>query len=438
MSAPVVSSGSATSARFGALLTATVIALLIGGALWRLAPESAGLLAPAAFTREARAHLLPALHQSPGEIWQHADALAHAWGTAVVALTGQWDARLLSITALFFHAGALATLLLALRRELSFGRLTLLALAGLVFSALALTSDTGTGAHALAGAWLWLTLLQLWLTQPGKSPTSAALGCLAGGLNIVASSLGFAAALAQLARDFQGRAPRSRIVASGLLVLVGAAVGLWRIPGEAATISALAFPFSTPWLTLLVWAPASLALWRWSRGEASSLHFVAPLVLAFVAATLVLLATGGEVARSWMLGGLLINVAALAVLPWPPAGAARTRLFVLAAVWLIAVGNALVQPLTRPEPGRYEPVAESADDLARPAADALAASSHLRGILPAPWRAPLSVTKASGNEAFGSAAPAELAAPDRLPWLSSWSPANGAAAEGEFRSTVLE
>lgn len=425
-----------SSRRFTALLTATTVALIAGGSLWQLAPENAGLLAPATFVREAQAHVLPALGQSAGEILHHSAALAHGWAASAVALTGQWDARVLSLAALVLAGGGLATWLLALGRFLAPTRLTLAALAGLALTLLAARNDHGTGAQALAYAWFWLTLIQLSLTASGKSARSATFGWLVGALNLLASSLGFAAALAQLVRDLRERAHASRIVASAGLVVAGAIVTLTRPHGTSDALPALSFPFTSGLLAVFVWAPSGILLWRWRRRASEAVNLLAPLALSFVGGTLVALAAGVELAQTWWSLGLLINVAAIAVL-LPPGAGRRWPAFCGAVVWFVAVTNALIQPLTRPEPGRYEPAAASVDDLARPAAEALAAGPELRAVLPPPWRAPLSLREARTDDAFGSAKPTGLDAPERLPVFTSWNETAGAAAEGEFRSELL-
>lgn len=438
MSAPAFPPARDTERRLAALIAIAAASLLIAGWLAPLTPDSAASLAPAAFLAEAQTHLLPALEPSSASTTAtHPFALAHYWSAGIVALTGQWDARLLAIGSLVFAVGGVTTLLLALGRLLSPQRLALLALAALSLALLAARESPGTGAHALVQAWFWLTLLQLVLTAREKSAGSCALGWIAGALNIAASSLGTASALATLARDLRAGAPRGRIVASAVLAAFGLGWLVIRLTGSSnlATGSDVSLPSSVP--AVLVWAPALLALWRWRRTPEPGLHFTAPLVLAFGGATLVFTLAGAEPPRAWALLVVLANVAALASLRWSADAGQRTRDFCLAAAWLLVVANVLAQPHTRPEPGRYEPVAESADEHARPAAEAFAAQPEIRAVLPSPLREPLALHEENGGSSFGTATPPELPSPDGLPVVSSWNATDGASTHGEFRSALL-
>lgn len=443
MSAPAIPPESGTERRLAALIATAVILLLVGVRLAALAPDSAATLAPAAFVHEAKSCLRPALESPAPAPLLDPFALAHRWGAAAVAITGQWDARLLSLGALVLAAGGIATLLLTLRRLVSPRRLALLALAGLGLELLA-GRDTGTGFHALAHAWFWLTLLQLGLTANDRSSALGATGWIAGAVNLAASSLGAASAIAVLARDLRAGAPRRRIAASAALAVLGAVTLFVRPSAPAGAADALgalgatfAFPFDSAFFAALVWAPAAVVLWRWGRAPEPATNFAAPLVLAFGGAALVLAFAGVEPARAGLLLGVLANAVALAALPWTT-GAARTRNFCLVAAWLIAVAHALAQPLVLPTPGRYEPVAESADDRARPAAAALAARAEVSALLPPPLRPPLALRAEPGRGGgFGEATPPDLAHPDGLPFSSSWHATSGAAAQGEFRGALL-
>lgn len=439
MSAPVPPT--TAPRRVSALVATSAVLLLVSGALSLLTDDADAALAPAALVREAHEHLLPALAAPAGASWLQHLALARGWGVFGIAFTGFWDARVLALVALVLAGGGLATLLCHLGRLASPRRLAFVALAGLGLELIAARVASGTGAHALAHAWLWLTLLQLSLTDPDRSPRARLVGWLAGALNLAASSLGFAAALAVLARDLKTRAPRPQLVASSVLAALGAATVFSRSGGgetPAAQVLAATFtyPFGSPWFALFVWAPTAIALWHWlRRGEAgASLNLAAPLALAFLGATLGFAVIGSEPPVAWLALGLLVNVVALAALPWTP-GAARARQLGLAAVWVIGVANALAQPLASPPQGKYEPVAETDDDRARPAAAALRAQPQIRAVLPPPLRPTLKLAAVSG--AFATATPAGLPSPDGLPFLTSWSATSGAAAQGEYRSGLL-
>lgn len=437
MSAPVSPSAAGTERGLSALIVGAAALLLIAGTLARLTPDGAAVFAPATFVAEANAHLLGALDESSPPSLHHPFALAHAWSAAVVSLTGQWDARLLALGTLVFAVGGLVTLLSTLARLVSPRGLALLALAALVLGLLASREAAGSGPHALVQGWLWLTLLQLTLTSPEKSPLLCRLGWMAGALNIAASALGTASALAALARDLRVGAPRRRILASAALVALGLGV-LWsRWSVGAGLVRELDGASASAVRALIVWAPAALTLWRWRRDREPVLDFAAPLVLAFAGAALVLSITGATPPRAWPLLVFLANVVALASLRWSTDAGRRTRDFCLAAAWLIVVVNALAQPHTRAAPGRYEPAAESADARARPAAEALALRPEIRPILPSPLRPPLALAEEKGGSSFGTAPPTELAPPDGLPVMSSWDATLGPGTHGEFRSALL-
>lgn len=440
MSAPVVSTLAPWRVR--ALVVTVTFCLLAGGALSLLTDDAVAALAPAALVREANQHLLPALTAPAGAAWQHPLALARCWGVFGISLSGFWDARVLAILALALAGGGLATLLVQLGRVASPRRLAFVTLAGLGLELITARGAAGTGGHALAHAWFWLTLLQLSLTASERGPRARAVGWLAAALNLAASSLGFAAALAVLTRDLKSRAPRPQLVASGVLAALGAIVVFLRngggdAPAVHVLVAALKYPFGSPWFALFVWAPAAVALWRWLRADRAtdSLNLAAPLALAFLGATLGFALLGTETPPAWLALGLLVNAVALAALPWTP-GLGRARHLALATLWVIGVADALTQPLVSPPQGKYEPVAETENDRARPAAAALAAQPQIRAVLPPPLRPTLAVTAAPGAS-FGAATPAGLPAPDGLPYLSSWNATNGAGSQGEFRSALL-
>ncbi len=435
MSAPASPPASGTGRGLAALFAIAVAALLIAGWLAPLTPDQASTFAPAEFVSEAKAHLLGALEDSAPPSLYHPFALAHGWSAAVVSLTGQWDARLLTLGTLGLTVGGLVTLLLTVARLVSPRRLALLALATLVIGLLASRAAAGSGAHALVSAWLWLTVLQLTLTAPEKSRPMCALGWIAGGLNIAASALGTASVLAVFARDLRRGASRDRVVGNGALAALGLGVLWLRWSAGAGLAGELdGAHLSVTWAAI-VWAPSALAIWRWCRASEPVQHFTAPLALALAGATLVLAFTGATPPRVWPLLVVLVNVVSLAGLRWSEAH--RTRDFCLAVAWLIIVANALAQPHARPAPGRYEPRAESADERARPEAEALAARTEIRAVLPAPTRPPLAVRAEVGPGGFADATPPELRLPDGLPVVSSWSATDGASTHGEFRSALL-
>jgi len=425
-----------------ALVAATAVLLLVGGALSLLTDDAAAALAPAALVREAHEHLLPALAAPTGAAWLQHLALARGWGVLGIAFTGFWDARVLALLALILAGGGLATLLCRLGRLASPRRLALVAISGLGLELIAARVASGTGAHALAHAWFWLTLLQLSLTSADRGPRARLAGWLAGALNLAASSLGAAAAVAIFVRDLKTRAPRPQLVASGALVALGAATVLLRSgSGETSAAqvltSALTYPFGARLFALFVWAPAAVALWQWFRNAETpaALNLAAPLALAFLGATLGFALLGTEPPQAWLALGVLVNVIALAALSWTPSDG-RARQLGLAAVWIIGVANALAQPLASPPQGRYEPVAETADDRALPAATALREQPQIRAVLPPPLRPALPLANMPG-QSFGAPTPAGLSSPDGLPYLCSWGATNGAAAQGEYRSGLL-
>lgn len=439
MPAPVLSPTASSRTRIF-VITATVL-LLIGGALSLLTDDTAAALAPAALVHEAHEHLLPALATPSANAVSHHLALARSWAPLAIAVTGFWDARVLSLVALLLTSAGLATLLLQSAKSLSPLRLSILTLAGLSLQVIAARTASGTGDFALTQIWFGLTLLQLSLTGHDRSPRLRLIGYLAGALNLAASSLGLATALAVVARDLRNRTPRAQLISSGTLTVLGVLLTLVRQGGGDSAaghilVSVLVYPFASPLFALVVWAPSVMALWHWLRheGQSNSLQLVAPLALSFLGATLGFALLGIEPPTAWMAVGLLINVAAILGLPWGQSPT-RTRDLCLAAIWFIGVANALVQPLVSPPQGKYEPVAETADDRARAAATSLSAEPQIRAVLPPPIRPTLELAPMSGSS-FAGATPTNLRSPDGLPFLSSWTEANGATAQGEYRSGI--
>lgn len=431
------------SRRTAALMVIAVALGFLGHGLAGLTPDSALLAPPAAFVAEAQQHFLPTASTASTDLVREALALTHGWAHTAAALTGQWDARVLGALDLLLAAGGLALFIAQARRRVSPFAFSLLATSGLLLALLVPLGTRPLGGTALADLWWLLTLAQFSLAAPSAGPTRRALGLLCGLLNLAASTLGAATALALLVRDWRERATRPALAASAALAALGLASLLWRHgsgDGDFASLlgAALAYPFSAAPLALAAWAPALFVTGRWLAGRSASepaAEWVGTLTLAWFGATVAAAAGGYPPAPAWLSLGVLLNLTALAALP-----AGDRRLSYGAAAWFVAATLALAQPFLLGTPGRTEPLAPAADAVAQPQFAALLKRPEIQRVLPTALRAPLPVQAEAGGGIFSAEIPPTLLPPDEQPRWSSWRGTTGEFHSGWLRTeaTLLQ
>lgn len=427
----------------GALALAGLAALLIGGGLAPLAQPSADVLPPAEFIREAGERVLPALAPEANLPWLQPDALAHAWHGIGLALTGQWDARVLGILQLGLAAAALVVGLAALARHLSPRAWLALGLGAVALLHFRLPA-AGTGSAALGFAWWICAFLHLNLVSPEQGRARKTIGWIAAALGLAASSLGLAPILATLLHTWRTPAARSdrfiATLAAALGVALVAARGASATEGTTSWQS-LAWPLDWGWAWPVLWAPVIFVTGRWLlRADPTDAReaWFGRCGLAALLALPGFASWGIEPPAEWSRVALWLNLACLAALPGRATFAARH--LIAAAIWLIIVINGLVQLDAGGIYGRFEPrevemATAAAEERAQAAA--LAADARLQAVLPLSERAALPVAPESSLRGFSSTRPAELAAPDALASWSSWDATRGANARGEFASGWL-
>jgi len=427
----------------GALLLAGLAALLIGGGLAPLAQPSADVLPATEFIAEANTHVLPALATGTTSAWLQPDALAHAWHRLSVALTGQWDARVLGVLHLGLAAATLIAALAPLARQVSPRAWLALGFSGVALLHFRLPA-AGTGAGALSFVWWIGAVVHLTWASPEQSRTRQVFGWVAAALGLAASSLGLAPILATCWHAWRTPATPTHRWTATFAAALGAALVALR--GAAATEvpttgPSLAWPLAWDWTWPVLWAPLIFVTGRWLlRPDSVATHGVW-LGRAGLASLLALAGfawTGVAIPAEWSRVALWLNLACLTALPGraPLAG----RHMIAAVSWLIVVVNGLVQLEAGGSYGRVEPreveLAVRAD-AERARAATLRADPRLQAVLPLSHRAALAVVPESSSHGFSSVRPTELAAPDALPNWSSWDATGGAAARGEFTSGWL-
>lgn len=406
-------------------------------------------------------------------------AAAHAWRLGWLSLNGQWDERVLATGALALEALGLAMLLFFLARSVRrWWQRLILAGGALAFMALSPLAPRPVGATTWSGGLVVLSLLHLGLmTSASRRRWVWWLGLVCGGLNVLAATAGIASGVALVAwgalnavrEGGAGRERRRLLGANGGLVAGGFLLATVRNANASgpgffhALMSAWSWPFGHPLLAAVVWAPAIVSLGRWmkKREEFSAL---ALLVVWLLMQAVVLAVPGANVAAAGaeiLMAAVIVNAACFAALPregrrWP------TRNVMLAALWCIVVGDALLNPAAGRVPGLAGPAAEApvtvalrrmasggdAEALRKTGAVSESEAQELqrefgdpavRGLLPGSIRPPLAVKQenVAASVAFRNDGAPDLPGRDDLPAVGTWS-ASGATATGEFVSAPMQ
>jgi len=461
------------------LLVAAWVLSFLGIELRDLAVHGSDIPQPTEWATEVAALYRPWVHRAPGwpgaiaPVAAAADPGARTWKLLCLRWNGQWDPRLLALTALVPGTLAGGLFFAAVLGELSVLAGLLLAAASvgaLIFPAvLAQTLDP---AQTWGGLLLFFSVAHLAGTARCR-PTSTGWWAaqLAGLGNVLLSTAGLASPLAILAgvalqRRIGAAKPARGLTAWNIsLVALGLARAL--ATGSLARGSAPAtapflgaWPLAFPGGALVVAAPA-LALIGATYRQATSAFSVIRLLTLWILLQTALLAAGGMLppgGAGAVLGfGLLVQLAALAAIP--ASGGGRLGKILLGAAWLILIGNGLFQH-SQGRPGIDEEIAAvrargaavrqfladgRPEDLAPAiagggisAADAadLLTDARVQALLPAALRPALDLAP-DGPGAFAAAAAPEIGGkPALLATWGNWRP-TGPFPAGAFTSREL-
>ncbi|HVS53463.1 MAG TPA: hypothetical protein VHD62_14000 [Opitutaceae bacterium] len=348
---------------------------------------------------------------------------AHLWQRGWLALNGgQADARVLALATLVLQIAALVALFALLAREV---RLRWLVPLGLVALLLPFTSAFATlrpdpHAASVAGLVLLSSLhLALMARRDARSPAWW-LGLALGGLNLLAATAGLASAAALVLWCALARRGGATLRANALLLAGGLALALVRAPevhGEASPAqlfsALLAWPYATRAWALAIWAPAILALTTARRRHPCERTLLACWAAAQALALAAFIGRFAVEPSLVLASGILANLACFTLLPAADR-TDRTRNAVLLGVWLIVVGNGLLDP------------APSFRDSPSPAATPDSVGTPLA----------LVAENAAPASAFRGDATPDLPGRDGLPAIGTPAAAGGAAT-GEFVSAPL-
>lgn len=435
-----------------------MVLVAAGLGLGWLSREYADLPAVSELVDDVRLYL-PAMHADPVRfIWQDHVAGADGWKLANLRLNGQWDARVLGISALAFQLCALAGLGVLLGRHLGtrwiFGLMSA-ALIVVAVSPLAPRPDGGSiWASVLLALSTWHLALNAGLSVRGWRLW---LGLLIGVVGVIAATAGMAASAAlviwAIVATLRGERV-SRVMLAGNAALVAAGVFLAVIRSGAAVggpsffeswPAFFAWPFRGPAWSLVLWSPAVICLLRWNKAQhpAATVMRLVAIWAILQTAIVASLGIGPASAHSQvLLVGLVVNAACLGVVF--PADRSATRVAIALALWMIAVGDGLLNPAGR-EYGRAalgwdefsvaalrqsvadgdtsrlreltNATAEERDHLA-----ALLQNPAFRGILPPSVRAPHPIVAEPEylERGFRRGAAPALPGLDDLPVLGTW------------------
>jgi hypothetical protein len=456
------------------LLAGAVAVLVAGWGFHQVARANSDLPPVAGFVTDAVTLYLPAVEGGPAAGWlAHPAPVNRAWKLFWLQAGGQWDARVLALAGAVLQALAFGALMLQFTR--STGRSTAFAL-GVALVALTTLAPLAPGADSAAPSIaLLLSLLQLQFATSERGWRRGA-GFAAGLLNVLASNLGAAAAIALLVAALLRRRTTPvathwrELVDAGVLVVLGLTLIVLRRPEDVpGWASFAAWPRVSPVLAAAIWMPAILFVGsRRGLGTHDALLPLALWSMATIAVAPFATETPADVTEL-LIAGVAVNIAcALALVKTGAAGAPRDAAAtdlplsraILAGLWLILVADALLHPPAgRAAPSRA-PAVDSAVTAAlrdavlgselRASADEMGiseaqrtkltqslANPQLQQILPASIRPPLTVKPAAGTQGFrGNGAP-DLPARDGLPSFGTWQP-EGARDVGEFVSEPLQ
>jgi hypothetical protein len=412
---------------------AALVLILAGAALRQLALFNHDEPPLAALARDAQ-QAGGALLRDEAGAWQvlsrHHDAGERLWKSGWLALNGQLDHRLSSVTTIALQCGALAMLLLALGHSLRTRWLVLIGLG--VMAALFAPTLTGVwppaGSAGMSGA-LLLSLLHV-IVMLRARPNSAGwwLGILVGLANVGWATSGLASAAAvTLWGARAGRRPL--VVANASLLAAGLALAFIRARASTAEALSTIWPFTHFAPAIILWVPAVACLWRWMRSAHPTNPQRATMTLlafwaALQASALALTAVDGSAVGEYLLAVLAINAACIVVF-WPETATRTASKWVLSGIWAIVVADALIHAR-----------AALTDDHA--GATAMLNRPELRSVLPTSLRAPIQLGSATtvDSGAFKPGHAPDLSGRGGLPHVGTWA-LEGGARTGEFVSGPL-
>lgn len=464
------------------VMTIAALGLGVAAAGMRLVAQGDSDLPPLAeFARDARNLYLPWLQGEwhlGSSIWRDHDAGRRAWDLAWLHWNGQVNAQVLSLAGLATALLALVALFRTFARQLRAGPLACLAAAVAAICAMPAFGELQLiSAPGWSGCLVALSLFHLALMRPGDSWRWRHLaGVACGAATIAGATEGLAAPVAVIIGHsiavFVDRVNWRTIVrplaANVALIVIGSILVVTRADtaGDVPLFEILrrmAWPFSHPAWTLVLWAPTVFCLARSRRGEThdTALRSLALVGLWALLQTLACSLLDAPTSSLVSATGVIVNAACLVgVVSGNRSGGRRSTVAV--ALWCIAVGNALLHPhsfrdavaLTRPTEKPVTSALQQAirkndtsalrDELGWGEArireiQHLFADARIRAILPPSIRPPLTLAPANedGPPAFQDEAAPSIPGNAGVPAIGTWSP-DARATRGEFVSLPLE